>query len=274
MRTQEVLIKDVEVIENVRSSIKDEQLAELMSSIKQHGLQQPIGVAETKSKKFVLVFGHRRLVACSKLGWNKITASVGKEMELQKLLLLNITENIQRQDPSFEDFGRSVHKLSKMGLLVPEIAARLSIGEKRVSEGLKLYERLPAKYHSKVRFMGKGGKRVGELPAQVATALLRIKKNEGLNDKLFDQLMELTRKEELTCEHLKHLGVFLKQGLTPLQAVEAMEDYHIYSIEVVLRKDQVAAAIKEAISPNAGTLIKRIVYGKAKPMTQPDFVKV
>ena len=48
---------------------------ELALSIKQKGLLQPI-IVRPKHTKFEVIAGHKRLLACKKLGWKKIACHV------------------------------------------------------------------------------------------------------------------------------------------------------------------------------------------------------
>ena len=74
MPLQNIAIKKIKVVENHRVNIDATHLDELMQSIKQHGLMQPIGVALNGAGSFVLRFGHRRLLACEKLGYKTLIA--------------------------------------------------------------------------------------------------------------------------------------------------------------------------------------------------------
>lgn len=79
-----------------RKSIDPEALAELASSIEQHGLLQPIVVQQLeRSDKYVLVAGQRRLLAHQELGRDTIFAIVTKKGAPDELALI---ENLQRQD--------------------------------------------------------------------------------------------------------------------------------------------------------------------------------
>lgn len=61
----------------------EEGLEELMANIQQHGLIQPIGIYPIAYKKYRLLFGLRRLLACKRLGMKTIRAAThifpGKE---------------------------------------------------------------------------------------------------------------------------------------------------------------------------------------------------
>lgn len=106
--TLEVKIDTIEVEAQVRKSIGAKGLAELMSSIKQVGLLQPILVRENKpgsGKKYTLVAGERRMAACREIGMARIRAMIVPTEQAEKIQLI---ENIQRENLSLADTARGV----------------------------------------------------------------------------------------------------------------------------------------------------------------------
>ena len=69
-------------------------LVELGQSIRDNGLLQPIVINENNE----IQAGTRRYLACKKMGIEKIETIILKENENNNSLLLNILENIQRED--------------------------------------------------------------------------------------------------------------------------------------------------------------------------------
>jgi ParB family chromosome partitioning protein len=102
LKISEVVLKD-----NSRGQIGDD-LSELMSSIKTHGLLQPIGVIKSKrGKKYEVVYGNRRYNAVKKLGIKTIQAVILKVNDADKLIL-NLVENIQRKDVPVSEQARYI----------------------------------------------------------------------------------------------------------------------------------------------------------------------
>jgi ParB family chromosome partitioning protein len=68
-----------------RFEMNDEDLSELVSSISTEGLQEPIGVRRDDDH-WCVVYGHRRLEACKRLGWEKVPCIIqeGSESQLRK----------------------------------------------------------------------------------------------------------------------------------------------------------------------------------------------
>lgn len=86
MAIKEIPIKDIILPDvNVRDTVEDGSLDELMKSIKSVGLLQPIRV-RSKNGKFVLITGLRRLKAFEKLGRKKIRAEIDEGEEVSDLV--------------------------------------------------------------------------------------------------------------------------------------------------------------------------------------------
>jgi ParB family chromosome partitioning protein len=81
-----------------RRSFTDAELGELVASIKENGLLQPLVVrpAPGLPDRFELVAGERRLRAVSRLGWNDVPVLV-REATDETLLVLALVENLQRE---------------------------------------------------------------------------------------------------------------------------------------------------------------------------------
>lgn len=80
----------------MRATMDDEKLMSLMNSIAQIGQQLPIQVRE-RSGRYEVITGHRRWVACTRLGREHIMALVMKPGEDQGPAAM-IAENTERED--------------------------------------------------------------------------------------------------------------------------------------------------------------------------------
>ena len=81
-----------------RINIKLEALNELIASIKQNGLLQPIVVTKQKDNKYIIVAGHRRFEAYKEIGKKSIKAVIKKDLSDKDLAILSLTENIMREN--------------------------------------------------------------------------------------------------------------------------------------------------------------------------------
>lgn len=81
-----------------RKEFREEELADLESSLRVSGLLQPITVRPApKGDGFELIAGERRFRAAQRLGWTEIPAVV-REVDDKLLLSLAMVENLQRSD--------------------------------------------------------------------------------------------------------------------------------------------------------------------------------
>lgn len=88
------LIDEPTVID--RLDIDPEKIAELAASISEVGLLQPI-LLRPVNARYELVAGHRRFLACQRLGFSAINAVVQK-MDDQKAAIIRASENLSRED--------------------------------------------------------------------------------------------------------------------------------------------------------------------------------
>ena len=154
MIVRDIPIKDIQVLTNMRSSIKN--LEGLMQDIKQNGLKQAIGVMPTKTNDFIIVFGNRRLAACKKLGWKKIPAMIGeKDMLMSELKISNLSENMHRDQLTPLEEGLACLDFKKEGMTSSEIAVRLNIPESRVRKSINIANQVPAKHKNRVILLPK-----------------------------------------------------------------------------------------------------------------------
>ena len=79
-----------------RKTFDEEKLDELASSIKEHGLIQPVVLRSVKNG-YEIVAGERRWRAARKIGLKEIPCIV-KELTDEENMLLAIIENMQRED--------------------------------------------------------------------------------------------------------------------------------------------------------------------------------
>ena len=80
-----------------REIFKKERLNELISSIREKGVVQPVLVRETGGGNYELIAGERRLRAVKELGLDRIPAIIKKVDSNVDLLELSLIENIQRE---------------------------------------------------------------------------------------------------------------------------------------------------------------------------------
>jgi len=110
----------------------------LISSIKEHGLLQPI-LIRPLAHGFEIVAGHRRFHACKSLRWRFIPCKI-REMSDKQAYEIQLTENIQRKtmEPieEAEVFRKNVIDFGWGG--VSELAKKIGMSEVYVSHRIQL----------------------------------------------------------------------------------------------------------------------------------------
>ena len=110
--------------EQPRRYFDKEKLEELASSIKIHGVLQPIVVVR-KDSKFLIVAGERRYRASKLAGLERVPAVV-RELSDQNRLELSLIENIQRDNLNVLEMAEAYSKLrEQFNLTAKEIGERV-----------------------------------------------------------------------------------------------------------------------------------------------------
>ncbi|PIP29623.1 hypothetical protein COX27_00540 [Candidatus Kuenenbacteria bacterium CG23_combo_of_CG06-09_8_20_14_all_36_9] len=121
-----------------RQDFAEIPLNDLVASIKEHGILQPLLVTETLAGEYELIAGERRLRAAKIAGLNEVPVIIRSAKDLEKLEL-SLIENIQRQDLNPIEKARSYKKLTEeFGLTHDEAAKRLGISRAQFSNFLRL----------------------------------------------------------------------------------------------------------------------------------------
>ena len=83
-----------------RIDINIQSLNELISSIEQNGLMQPIVITPTfnDNESHIIVAGHRRYEAFKIMGKEKIQCIIMKDLHDKDLAVLSLTENLMREN--------------------------------------------------------------------------------------------------------------------------------------------------------------------------------
>ncbi|MCU0607745.1 MAG: ParB/RepB/Spo0J family partition protein [Candidatus Edwardsbacteria bacterium] len=120
-----------------RHSFRDETLAELMQSIREKGVIEPV-IVRRVGGGYELIAGERRLRAVQKLGLAQIPAIVRQATD-QEALELALIENIQRENLNPMEEARGYERLQKEFLLTQDGLAR-KVGKERstVANSLRL----------------------------------------------------------------------------------------------------------------------------------------
>ena len=112
-----------------RKTFDNETLAELASSIAEHGLLQPIAVRPKAAGGYLIVAGERRWRACRMAGLTEAPVIV-KDVTDEQAMELALVENLQREDLDPVEEAAGIQELMTRCDLTQEQAAR-KLGKSR-----------------------------------------------------------------------------------------------------------------------------------------------
>lgn len=127
-----------------RQEFAEHELSELVDSIRENGLLQPLLVRPdpTRSERYQLVAGERRFRSIQRLDWTDVPVVV-REMSDEALLVLALVENLQREQlgPLEEADGYQA-LVDRFGMTQEEVARAVGKDRSTVANMLRLL-RLP-----------------------------------------------------------------------------------------------------------------------------------
>ncbi|WP_406210365.1 ParB/RepB/Spo0J family partition protein [Streptomyces decoyicus] len=127
-----------------REVFDEDALAELVTSIKEVGLLQPVVVRKTGPGRYELIMGERRWRACREAGLEKIPAIV-RATDDEKLLLDALLENLHRaQLNPLEEAAAYDQLLKDFKCTHDELADRIGRSRPQVSNTLRLLKLSPS----------------------------------------------------------------------------------------------------------------------------------
>lgn len=182
-----------------RSAYEPEAFAELVHSIKELGVLQPIVVREIADGSYELIMGERRLRASKEAGLDKIPAVI-RETADENMLRDALLENLHRSDLNpLEEASAYQQLLEDFGITQDQLAERIGRSRPRITNTIRLLK-LPTQVQRKVA--------AGVLSAGHARALLGAASeermvelankviNEGLSVRSLEELVAIDRPTE------------------------------------------------------------------------------
>jgi ParB family transcriptional regulator, chromosome partitioning protein len=138
---QQILFLDIDLIQpnplQPRGLIAPDSLNDLVNSIKEHGIIEPLVVAKTPAG-YQIIAGERRWRASKQAGLTSVPVLI-KETTSRGMLEMAIVENVQREDLNPIDRAQAFQRLiEEFGLPVSEIAKRIGKSESYVSNTIRL----------------------------------------------------------------------------------------------------------------------------------------
>ena len=122
-----------------RTVFRDENLQELVDSIKVHGIIQPL-IARKRDGRFELIAGERRWRAAQRAGVTEAPVIV-REASDQEVLELALIENLQREDLNPIEEATAFSRLAReFGLRQEDIAQKVGKSRAAVANSMRLLD--------------------------------------------------------------------------------------------------------------------------------------
>jgi ParB family chromosome partitioning protein len=182
-----------------RQVFDDEALAELVHSIQEVGLMQPIVVRPTKGGGYELVAGERRLRATKKAGYKTIPALI-RETADDQMLRDALLENLHRAALTpLEEAAAYKQLLEDFGGTQDELATRLGRSRPQISNTLRLLNLPPAVQRRVAAGVISAGHARALLGLKDAGAIERLASRivaEGLSVRTVEEIVSLGHDEK------------------------------------------------------------------------------
>lgn len=233
-----------------RTYFDSEAINELMESIIENGLIQPIVVRPRELGQYEIVAGERRFRACQKAMMTSIPCIV-EEYDDEKLAQVAIIENIQRENLSPIEEATAYLKLIEMyGYTQATVASHVGKKQSTIANKLRLLN-LPQAIQDAVK-----EKKITERHARamlsIDNATTQIKTlnkviNKGLNVKQTEEMINKTKKEKKAAGPKKGISQHIKLAINTIkQATEMVtktgidlmleevdeDDYYVMTVKI------------------------------------------
>ena len=173
-----------------RKDFDDEALGELVDSIKQHGILQPLLVRQLDNDVYQIVAGERRWRAARLAGLTEVPAVI-MDLDDKQVAQLALVENLQREDLNPVDEAMGYQSLmDTYGMTQAEVAGAVGKPRSSVANSLRLLSLCEAARDALIS---------GELSSGHGKLLA------GLDDDLQEELTKRVREEELSVKQLNTL---------------------------------------------------------------------
>ena len=180
-----------------RKIFDEEALQELASSIKEHGVFQPI-IVKKSIKGYEIIAGERRVKASQMAGKTEIPAIV-REFDDTEMMEIALLENLQRENLSAIEESMAYKKLQDtLGLTQEQLANRLGKSRSHITNMLGLLN-LPESIQKEV-----GEKKISMGHARVLSKLENEEQQKELATKIIDDGLSVRELETLTQEQDKY----------------------------------------------------------------------
>ena len=231
---KDVPLEQIHVVDNTRCEKSDEGFMELMQSIKQHGLLEPIGLWEINA------------------------------LDTESFIVKNLIENIHREGITPFELSKACRELQKLGLNSGEIAVRLSLAKSKIDSIINLTASFPADTMKHAAFVN-GKQRKGKIPISVLNRISHIARvSDGKGANAVKQLVTAVKDKGWGISDINLAVELVKGGIDIEKAINKKDDYVVITPTLVLNKKEIE---KEGAIINT-KYIRAVLNGKEKLNTK------
>ncbi|WP_434064773.1 ParB/RepB/Spo0J family partition protein [Anaerosinus gibii] len=231
-----------------RVEFNDDALEDLMESIKQFGVLQPILVRRL-NKEYELIAGERRLRASKLAGLDTIPAII-REYTDTEITAIALIENLQREDLTAIEEALAYSKLlTEFGLTQEELAQKVGRSRSHIANFIRLLN-LPSKIQ---QYVSRGTLSMGQVRPLIS---------------IEDEKLQLDTAEYIISEELSARAVedFVRKLLATSQSEEIKEDKE----QITPKKELFVMEAEDKLKMLLGTQVK-IKPGKGKSKIEIEF---
>jgi len=263
---------------NVRDH-PEEGIEDLIKSIREVGILQPLIVRPIGPRKYEVVVGARRLMAAKAVGLRKVPCLVRKISD-RDALILSLAENLQRGSLTQEEIQKAVMRLHKdFNMPTDLIAKRLGVDIAFVTDLIRIREALSVikeRVSGEVRVVKKPGRyrqRIErareEIPITVATAVkdiaVEVQRQTGLSAEdiereLMPSIYELKQKQVQYVKEMikRELPKVMREVKEPEKVKEIMLKRVEEVKKRIMSRRQVVVLIDEQVLANVRALASKL----------------
>jgi len=196
----------IHIVDNTRLDKSDDAFTELMQSIKQQGLLQPVGVWPVNA------------------------------LDREAFIVKNLTENIHREGLSPFELSKACRELQKMGLNSGEIGVRLSLPKSRIDNILALTVTFPEETMRNASFVQNKRDKKGKIPVSVLNTISHLRTGDKTAVK---KLIEVVKDNQWGMVDVQMVSELVGGGMDIDHAIKKKDDYIVISPRIILKKDAI-----------------------------------
>jgi len=254
---EEVEIRTLRVDENSRLRVDFSDLNVLMESIKQVGVLEPILV---RRKDKTIICGNRRVEASKKLGNRTIPVIWKDNISDEDLLIINLTENIQRKNISSMEIGRICNILADRGLNIAEISTRLSIPMQRVKICITAFKRTPDEFRNKIKYVQSGKDKGAGIPESVFWGIVRMNRYKKLTDEEYNLLLKKALDEEWAYNTVKTITELVRRRKSVKEAIKMCEDFSTVHLIFSFNREKLQEQMRKMGLVSVSDFIRQLIF--------------